>query len=114
MQYDTSTVGFEREVSVEAEAESMSALLAEWLTELLLLKQEADFIPGDFIVVEVGDPPVKRYGANKLRVRGTARGRMAGDWLVLERDAPARLDSDDVEVTIGKRTAEATIVLRFA
>ena len=114
MQYDTSTVGFEREVSVEAEADSMNALLAEWLTELLMLKQEADFIPGDFIVVEVGDPPVKRYGATKLRVRGTARGRMAGDWLVLEQDAPVRVDSGDVEVTIGKRSSEATITLHVA
>lgn len=80
IEYDTSTVGFEREVPVEAEAEDLEDLLAAWLNELLYLHDAQGFVPGDFIVVEIGDPPGRRTGAPRYRVRGVARGRMIGEW----------------------------------
>lgn len=81
-EYDTSTVGFEREVAVSAEADDLEELLVAWLSELLWVHDAEDFVPGDFIVVELGEPPMRREGDYKFRVRGTARGRMFGDWFV--------------------------------
>lgn len=78
--YDTSTVGFEKEVSVEVQGEDLAALAKAWIDELALLYYENGFIPGDFIVIEVGHPPMRRYGDEMMRLRATARGRMQGEW----------------------------------
>lgn len=78
--YDTSTVGFEKEVSVDVEGQDLEALAKAWIDELTLLYREHGFIPGDFIVIEVGHPPMRRYGDEMMRLRATARGRMQGEW----------------------------------
>jgi len=79
--YNTSLVGFEREVSVRVQGEDLATLATEWISELLTLYRESEFVPGDFIVIEVGYPPVRRYGDTMMSLRATARGRMNGDWL---------------------------------
>lgn len=80
IEYDTSVVGFEKELVVESSAEDLEGLLVAWLSELLFLHDAREFVPGDFMVVEVGDPPMRRAGAPKLIVRGTVRGRNLGEW----------------------------------
>jgi SHS2 domain-containing protein len=80
VEYDTSTVGFEHEVEVSAEAEDLEGLLVAWLSELLWFHDAKNFVGGDFLVIEVGEPPGRRAGSPPLRVRGVARGRFFGDW----------------------------------
>lgn len=80
IEYDTSTVGFEKELSVEGNADDLEGLLAVWLSELLFLHDARDFVPGDFMVVEIGEPPMRRAGGPRLIVRGAVRGRTLGGW----------------------------------
>ena len=80
IEYNTSTVGFEREVSITATSDDLEGLLVAWLSELLFVHDAHGFVPGDFMVVELGEPPVKRFGQTGMQVRGTARGREIGDW----------------------------------
>lgn len=79
-EYDLSTVGFELETEVTAAAEDLEGLLESWLSELLYLHDGEGFVPGDFIVVEIGEAPDRRRGTATLKVRGAVRGRMIGDW----------------------------------
>ncbi|MGH2813018.1 MAG: archease [Actinomycetota bacterium] len=80
IEYDTSTVGFERELDVEATDYDLEGLLVAWLSELLWIHDARGFVAGDFMVVELGEPPDVRAGAPPLKVRGVARGRAMGDW----------------------------------
>lgn len=80
IEYDTSTVGFELELDVVAEDEDLEGLLVAWLSELLFLHDARGFVPGDFIVVELGEPPDARVGSPKLKLRAVARGRRIGEW----------------------------------
>lgn len=79
-EYDTSTVGFERELVVSAEADDFEGLLVAWLSELLWVHDASEFVPGDFIVVEIGEFPMRKEGSPKLKVTGTVRGRYLGEW----------------------------------
>lgn len=79
-EYDTSTVGFEKELAVSANADDLGGLLVAWLSELLYVHDAEGFVPGDFIVWEVGEPPNVRAGAPRLKVSGSVRGRPIGDW----------------------------------
>lgn len=80
VEYDTSTVGFEAEVAAEAEADDLEGLLVAWLSELLWIHDARDFVVGDVLVVEIGEFPMRRTGAPKLKVRGAARGRWMSEW----------------------------------
>lgn len=80
IEYDLSTVGFEREISVESDAEDIEGLLVAWLSELVYVHDAEGFVPGDFIVVEIGETPMRRAGAPAMKIRGTARGKFIGEW----------------------------------
>ena len=80
VEYDTSTVGFELEVEISVEDHDLDGLLVAWLSELLWIHDARDFVPGDFVVVELGEPPAHRAGSPPLMLRGYARGRRLGDW----------------------------------
>lgn len=81
-EYDTSTVGFENEASVRAEADDLEGLLVAWLSELVWFHDTESLVLGDFIVTEIGEPPIRREGTPKLMVAATVRGRYIGDWFV--------------------------------
>lgn len=108
--YDASTVGFERELNLLTQADDLEGLLAAYLDEVLGLMTEHSFVPGDFIVVELGEPPERRFGAPLMQVRGTARGRALGDWFV-----PVGLPVVGVDgrprIDAGKRAAECSVAL---
>lgn len=80
VEYDTTAVGFQRELDVTADGDDVEALLVDWLSELLYVHDAQGFAGGDFIVVEIGEPPDRRAGASSLKVRGVMRGREMGDW----------------------------------
>lgn len=106
--YNTSTVGFERELSVTAKAPDIETLLAAWLRELLVLFGEG-FAIGDLLVVEVGQVSSRSYGATGMSVRGTARGRMIGDWF--ETKGTPTLDVGQVVIVKRRRRYEASVLL---
>ncbi|MGH2705162.1 MAG: archease [Actinomycetota bacterium] len=80
LEYDLSTVAFEREVMTGAEADDLEELLYAWLSDLLFLHDAEGFAAGDFVVTEIGEPPTQRVGAPALIVRAAMRGRVVGDW----------------------------------
>lgn len=111
IEYDPSTVGFERELVVEAAADDLEGLLAAWLSELLFVHDARGFVPGDFIVVEVGEPPMRRAGSPRLRVRGTARGREFGDWFEQRGPQIKAVTLHGLEVRPRRGGYEATVYL---
>jgi SHS2 domain-containing protein len=80
IEYNTSTVGFELELDVTADADDLEGLLVAWLSELLWIHDAKGFVAGDFLIVELGQPPMGRVGGAPLMARGVARGREIGDW----------------------------------
>lgn len=109
--YDTSIVGFQREVAVEVEAPDLEELLAEWLNEVLKLYTDHDFASGDFILVEVGEPPMRRYGSTLLKARGTVRGMMRGEWLAGASDPPGPFSASSVHLRQSRRNFEVELDL---
>lgn len=77
IEYDTSTVAAEQEVSVAAEADDVEGLLEAWLSELLFLHDAQDFVPGEVVAQEVTGHAGPEQAA---RVRGVARGAILGEW----------------------------------
>lgn len=110
-EYDLSTVGFERELTVTAEANDLEGLLVAWLSELLWLHDAEGFVPGDFIIVELGESPTRREGAPKLKVTGTVRGRFLGDWFEQTGPQIKAVTYHGLEVKKRRGGWEATIYL---
>lgn len=110
-EYDTSTVGFEGEATVSAESDDLEGLLVGWLSELLYLHDAEDFVPGDFIVVEIGEAPMRRAGAPRLGVTGTVRGRSIGDWFEQTGPQIKAVTFHGIEVIQRRRNWEATVYL---
>lgn len=108
-EYDLSTVGYEREVPVTAEADDLEGGLYAWLSELLFLHDSEGFVPGDVVVVELG--PTGRPGGRKLRVRGSARGRMMGDWFEQTGPQIKAVTMHGLEVKPVRAGFEATVYL---
>lgn len=111
IEYNTSTVGFQHELSVEAAADDLEGLLAAWLSELIYLHDAHGFVPGDFMVVELGMPPNRRYGQTEMKVRGTARGRDIGDWFEQTGPQIKAVTMHRLEVTTSKRRFGARVYL---
>ncbi|MCA1840635.1 MAG: archease [Actinomycetota bacterium] len=109
VEYDTSTVGFEREVGISGTAEDIDALLLVWLRELLAAYSVHGFVPGDFMVIELGEPPLRRYGQTGMAVRGRTRGRDIGDWFVAEGPRIVEVSAEPLEVS-KRRTKFSTKV----
>lgn len=107
--YNTSLVGFERELSVTAAAPDLDGLLAAWLEELLMLLGEG-FVIGDLIVIEVGQDS-KSYGASGMSVRGAARGRMLGTWFQPEGGQVVGVKYAVIERR--RRTLGASVLLKW-
>jgi SHS2 domain-containing protein len=80
LEYDLSTVAFEREVMTGADGDDLEELLYAWLSDLLFIHDAEGFAPGDFVVTEIGEPPRPRVGAPTLIVRAAIRGRAMGAW----------------------------------
>lgn len=110
-EYDTSTVGFEKELAVTAEADDLEGLLVSWLSELLYLHDAEGFVPGDFIVVEIGEPPMRRAGAPKMKVGGTVRGRPIGEWFEQIGPQVKAVTFHEIEVKERRGGWEATVYL---
>jgi SHS2 domain-containing protein len=111
IEYDTSSVGFEREIDVRADGEDWSSLLVNWLSELLYLHDAEGFVPGDFMVVEIGEYPTRRAGQPPLAVRGVARGRMIGEWFEQTGPQIKAVTLHGLEVEETRRGYEATVYL---
>lgn len=107
--YDTSLVGFEREVSVVASGPDLENLLARWIGETMSLLEEKEFVPGDFIVVEVGLPTNRRYGDDNLIVRSAVRGRFLGEWFADPGRRAMPIDAKDVRITSNRRKHTANV-----
>ena len=111
VEYDLSTVGFEREIPLEAEADDIESLLVAWLSELLFLHDADGFVGGDFIVVELGDTPMRRTGAPAMKIRGTVRGRTIGDWFEQTGPQIKAVTMHGLEVVKKRFRHEATVYL---
>ncbi|MBW3588079.1 MAG: archease [Actinobacteria bacterium] len=111
VEYDLSTVGFEREIPLEAEADDIEGLLVSWLSELLFLHDADGFVGGDFIVVELGDTPMRRTGAPAMKIRGTVRGRTIGDWFEQTGPQIKAVTMHGLEVVKKRFRYEATVYL---
>jgi protein archease len=77
IEYDLSTVEVDEERAVEAEADDVEGLVETWLSELLWLHDATGFVPGTITVREIRPGT---GGGSRLRVAGTAGGRLIGDW----------------------------------
>lgn len=111
VEYDLSTVGFDREIGVEADAEDIEGLLVSWLSELVYIHDAEGFAPGDFIVVELGETPMRRAGAPAMKIRGTARGKFIGDWFVQTGPQIKAVTMHGLEVRKKRFSYEATVYL---
>lgn len=111
IEYDTSTVGFELEADVVAEDEDLEGLLAAWLSELIFIHDARGFVPGDFIVVELGEPPGARVGSPKLKIRAVARGKNIGDWFEQTGPQIKAVTLHGLELKQRRRGYEATVYL---
>ena len=111
IEYDTSSVGFERELDLTAEASDWEGLLAAWLSEIVFIHDAHGFVIGDAIVVEIGETPDRRAGAPELRVRGVIRGRQIGDWFIQTGPQIKAVTLHEIEVITGKRKHEATFYI---
>lgn len=113
MEYDTSVVGFEREISVSASGPTLEVLFEAWLDQLADARRELGIVVGDVIVVEVGNPPMQRYGDTSLTCRGAARGRIEGDWFT----PPMRRLAGAVPATASilqrRRAFEGSVTVRW-
>lgn len=114
LEYDTSLVGFERELEVTASGPDLEMLLESWLSRLARARDELGIVVGDVIVVEVGKPPVQRYGDTSLACRAAARGRSIGDWFHTPSRALESVQPGSIRVDQGKRTFAATVSLKWA
>lgn len=112
--YDRSRVGFERELNVVGEAPDLEKLLTAWLGELWSLYSEQGFVPGDFIVVEVGAPHAPRYGPSVMTVRGAVRGRTKGDWFKPFKAGLQLVALEVVQLGAKRRNFEATVRVKTA
>lgn len=111
IEYDTSTVGFEQELDIVAEADDWEGLLASWLDEIVYTHDTHGFAIGDAMVVEIGEAPDRRAGAPRLRVRGVVRGRLIGDWFTQTGAQIKAVTLHGLEVTSSKRRHEAKVYL---
>jgi SHS2 domain-containing protein len=111
IEYDTSTVGFVLELDVNAEAEDLEGLLVAWLSELLWLHDAKGFVPGDFMIVELGEPPMHRVGSMPLIVRGVARGREIGDWFEQTGPQVKAVTLHGLQIIKKRGSYEATVYL---
>ena len=112
--YDRSRVGFERELNVVGEAPDLRELLTAWLGELWSLYSDQGFVPGDFIVVEVGDTGAKRFGPLLMTVRGAVRGRTHGDWFEPFKAGLQPVLLEVVQLRAKRRSFEATVRYKTA
>lgn len=114
MEYDTSVVGFERELEVTAAGPDLDELLENWLSQLARARGELGIVVGDLIVVEVGRPPVQRYGDTSLACRAAARGRSIGDWFRPPQRTLESVQPGSAKVEHRRRSFAATISLEWA
>ena len=77
VEYELPSVAPDEERAVEAQADDVESLLEAWLSELLWTHDATGFVPGAVSVHDVG--PVAAEGS-PVAVRGTAGGRLIGDW----------------------------------
>lgn len=114
MEYDTSLVGFERELEVTATGPDLDALLGSWLSQLARARVDLGIVVGDVIVVEVGKPPIQRYGDTSLACRAAARGRSTGDWFNPPERVLGSVQPGSIKVEHRKRSFAATVSLEWA
>lgn len=111
IEYDLSVVGFEIESPVSATADDLEELLVAWLSELLYLHDAEGFVPGDFLVVEVGEPPDRRAGSPQFLCRGVARGRTIGEWFEQTGPQIKAVTLHGLEIKEHRGNFEATVYL---
>lgn len=111
VEYNTSTVGFQLELDVAAESEDLEGLLAAWLSELLWLHDAKGFVPGDFMVIELGEPPIHRVGGMPLIIRGVARGSEIGDWFEQTGPQVKAVTLHGLQIIKKRNSYEATVYL---
>ena len=113
MEYDTSIVGFEREISISASAPTLEGLFEAWLDQLADTRRELGIVVGDVIVVEVGRPPMQRYGDTSLTCRGAARGRAEGEWFAPPKRRLAGAVPATASITQRRRAFDGSASVRW-
>lgn len=113
VEYNPSTVGFEREIGLSAAGRDLEDLLGAWIDQCLRLREESGFVPGDFIVYEVGEPPDARLGQTHMEVKGAVRGKGDGDWLVRGDRRPQSVVEGSVSITHKRWSKQAVVRLKI-
>lgn len=113
IEYDPSTVGFERELGLSAIGKDLEELLGAWIDQCLRLRTESGFVPGDFIVYEVGEPPNARVGQTHMEVKGAVRGKGDGDWLVRADRRPESVVDGSVAIIHKRWSKQASVRLKI-